>query len=92
MSVDEKRERFGQDPSCSDLDRGWSWVVLAASFGSFMLIGGTMYAVGIIHIALLDRYKQDVATTAWVGAIHSALMSVGGMYNTFVAQFNYIFL
>ena len=79
MSVDEKRDDFSQDSSCSDLDGGWSWVILAASFGSFMLLGGTMYAVGIIHIALLDSFKQDVASTAWVGAIHSALMSVGGM-------------
>ena len=43
-----------------DLDNGWAWVVLVASFCSFMLLGATMYAVGIIHLALLERYQEKV--------------------------------
>ena len=63
----------------SDLDRGWSWVVMLVSFGSFLIIGGSVYADGIIHIALLNRYQQDISTTAWVGAVHSAMMNIGGI-------------
>ena len=63
------------------LDKGWAWVVLGASFGSFMLLGGTQYAVGIIHLALLERYKEEVSKTAWTGALQSALVSVGGLFN-----------
>lgn len=76
----EKTEKSGQSSDFPDLDKGWAWVVLVASFGSFMLLGGTMYAVGIIHIALLERYGEDVSKTAWAGALHSALMSVGGLF------------
>ena len=66
-------------PVFSDLDRGWSWVVMLASFGSFLIIGGSVYVVGIIHLALLNRYQQDISTTAWVGAVHSAMMDIGGI-------------
>ena len=38
-----------------------------------------MYAVGIIHLALLERYQEEVSKTAWTGALQSALISVGGL-------------
>ena len=75
------RNDVDQIPNFSDLDRGWAWVVMAATFGAFMIIGGTIYGVGIIHIALLERYKQDITMTSWVGALHSAMMNLGGMTN-----------
>ena len=78
----EKKNNQGQfvcHSQLPDLDKGWAWVVLLASFGSMMLLGGTMYAVGIIHIALLERYKEDVSKTAWTGALQSAIISVGGL-------------
>ena len=77
-SSEQDEDQLQQTPNFSDLDKGWAWVVLLASFGSFLIIGGSVYGVGIIHIALLERYKQDVTTTAWVGALHSALMNLGG--------------
>ena len=73
---------------CRGLDRGWSWVVMFASFGGFCLIGGTMYAVGIIHSTLLEKYRENVALTSWAGALHSALISAGGKESSvfFVAK------
>ena len=76
-----KRNDMDQIPNFPDLDRGWSWVVMAGAFGSFMLIGGSVYSVGIIHIALLERFKQDITMTSWVGALHSAMMNLGGKLN-----------
>jgi hypothetical protein len=64
----------------SDLDNGWAWAVLFASFGTFFLIGNSMYAVGIIHSSLLDRYEESVSLTSWAGALHTAFMSLGGIY------------
>ena len=78
--LNKKKQVIDQASNFSDLDSGWAWVVLVASFCSFIMIGGTMYAVGIIHIALLERYKQNLSKTAMVGALQSAVMSIGGMY------------
>ena len=61
-----------------DLDHGWAWMEMIASFGTFCLIGGTMYAVGIIHSTLLDQFNRNVSITSWAGALHSALISAGG--------------
>jgi len=62
----------------ADLDHGWSWVVLAASTMSFCIIGSAIYAVGITHSVLLDKYGESVALTSWAGAVHSALNTLGG--------------
>jgi hypothetical protein len=59
-------------------DRGWSWVVLFASFSSYFLIGGLVNSVGVIHSVLLERYDESVSLTAWVGSLHSALLLLGG--------------
>ena len=74
----------------SDLDTGWAWAVLFASFGTFFLIGNSMYAVGIIHSSLLERYGQKVALTSWAGALHTALMSLGGMFFVFLTHQTFI--
>ena len=80
MKENDKGNDIDQFYYFPDLDRGWAWVVLVASFGCFMLIGGTMYAVGIIHIAMLERYEEDISKTALAGALQSAVMSLGGLF------------
>ncbi|WAR22070.1 MOT14-like protein, partial [Mya arenaria] len=70
------------EPQFSDLDSGWAWVVLAASFLSFALLGGSMYSVGIIHNALLERFQASVGLTSWVGALHTGILSLGGLLST----------
>lgn len=61
-----------------DLDRGWSYVILFASFGTCCLIGANNYGTGIIHNILLERYKESVALTSWSGSLQLALMCVTG--------------
>lgn len=73
-----KLEKQNDTDECSDLDTGWAWMVLVASFGTFFLIGNCMYSVGIIHSSLLERYGESVSLTSWAGALHTALMSLGG--------------
>ena len=80
MKENEKKYKLEECPVFSDLDRGWAWVIVLGSFIAHMMIGASTYAVGIIHIALLERYRHGVSRTAFVGALHSALISAGGMY------------
>ena len=78
-SSNKVAEEPHQNPDVSGLDHGWAWVVMIASFGAFLIIGGSVYSVGIIHIALLERYGQDITKTSWVGALHSSMINIGGM-------------
>lgn len=68
-----------EEEDFKDIDRGWAWVVMLASFGSFVLQGGAMYAVGIIHSALLDKYEASVSLTSWAGALYVAQCSMAGL-------------
>ena len=81
MKEKEKKYNLEEDGDAvfSDLDRGWAWFIMAGSFVAHMMIGASTYAVGIIHLALLERYQHGVSRTAFVGALHSALISAGGM-------------
>ncbi|XP_067670667.1 monocarboxylate transporter 12-like isoform X1 [Haliotis asinina] len=62
----------------TDMDKGWSWVVLASCFVAFLLSGWFAYTVGVVHVALLDVYDEDNAKTSWVGALHSSMMCLTG--------------
>ena len=52
-----------------DIDRGYAWVVLFASFFSNVIVDGVSYAVGIFYVAFLEAFEGDHAKTAWVGSV-----------------------
>lgn len=74
------------DLSFNDQDTGWAWVVLFASFMTYCLMGAALYAVGIIHSTLLERYEASVSQTAWAGALHTALISVAGPISSYISD------
>ncbi|KAL8596012.1 hypothetical protein ACOMHN_018324 [Nucella lapillus] len=57
-------------------DGGWAWAVLAGSMGCNFLNGVLCYFVGVMHTGLLHKYQASVTTTAWVGALYAANMSL----------------
>lgn len=61
-----------------ELDRGWSWVVLVASFGYFMIFGMFLYGIGMVHEILLEEYGGKSSSTAWAGSLYASLVSLGG--------------
>ena len=71
------------------LDTGWSWVVLFATFMSFVVLGGCVYTTGVVHTILLERFRQSNATTAWVASLFSALSSLAGKVSLFRRVFLY---
>lgn len=75
---DEANKATELSPEFTDLDTGWAWVIVFASFGTFCLLGTSLYSVGIIQSVLLQRYRESVSLTSWPGAINTALMSLGG--------------
>ncbi|XP_053407788.1 monocarboxylate transporter 12-like isoform X2 [Mercenaria mercenaria] len=72
----------------ADVDKGWAWVVLAGSFGTFCLMGGTQFASGIVHMILLEKYQTSVSLTSVAGAVHTSLISIGAPLSSFVLERN----
>ncbi|XP_069140900.1 monocarboxylate transporter 12-like [Argopecten irradians] len=60
-------------------DKGWSWAVMAASFGSSMITGCFQCAVGVIHNALLERFDEDVEKTSWASSLYLGMLSITGV-------------
>ncbi|OWF41472.1 Monocarboxylate transporter 14 [Mizuhopecten yessoensis] len=63
----------------SAADKGWSWVVLTGSFGAHMISGCFMYAVGVIHNAILERFNEDVGKTSWASSVYLGMVSLTGL-------------
>jgi len=71
-----ENENHEESRAMEGLDTGWAWVVLIASFWTFFMVGGTMYANGIMHVALMERYNESVSLTSWAGALHTGMFSL----------------
>ena len=64
-------------------DKGWSWMVMIGSFGAHVVSGTFMYAAGITHNSLLERFHDDpnkVSKTSWAGGMFLFLLAFGGKY------------
>ena len=60
-------------------DGGWGWmVVLGATITHFLLVG-TARCLGVIYVALRERYQSSSADTAWVAAIFNTSRTLTGM-------------
>jgi hypothetical protein len=61
-----------------DLDQGWAWVIMIAASLAGLLNGVLIYAAGVIHVALLEKYEQDNAYTSLIGSLFTSLLSLVG--------------
>ncbi|XP_060082430.1 monocarboxylate transporter 9-like [Ylistrum balloti] len=65
-------------------DKGWSWVVMVASFFIHGLNGSILYGAGIIQVSLLDRFNRSVSLTSWAGGIFIFFMSSAGVIGSWI--------
>ncbi|XP_046560139.1 monocarboxylate transporter 12-like [Haliotis rubra] len=62
----------------------YSWVVLAASFMTMMFGPSVNYATGVLHVALLTEFDEDLVLTTWVGSIFGCMFALAGPVASFV--------
>ncbi|XP_060065130.1 monocarboxylate transporter 12-like [Ylistrum balloti] len=60
------------------MDSGYSWIVLIASSGIYMLLGGTAKAYGVLYTEFLMYYGTGSGNTAWIGSVNSFLFFAMG--------------
>ncbi|CAD5116583.1 DgyrCDS5460 [Dimorphilus gyrociliatus] len=61
------------------LDGGYGWLIVLASFVNQALTVGITYTFGVILVKLLDTFKSEESTTAWIGSIQSCLLYLVGI-------------
>ena len=59
-------------------DQGWAWVVMVASFGAHIVHGFFLYAIGILNVAFLENFQEDVGKTSWACGMFLGLYSLSG--------------
>ena len=61
-----------------DVDQGWAWIVLAASFMNLLIGPGLAYIGGMFQNLFLEQFDQSVGLTAWVTSVFASLMQLAG--------------
>ncbi len=70
-----KNRNYG---TSSDVDHGWSWVVLAISFTMFMFGNGAQFAFGVMYSSIRRYFETSKATTSWILLLQRGTGSVFG--------------
>ncbi|XP_048246340.1 monocarboxylate transporter 2-like [Haliotis rufescens] len=52
----------------SDIDHGYAWVALMATFSIQFIIGVTICSTGVINIAIMEEVEDDITKTSWIGS------------------------
>ena len=62
----------------SDVDKGWSWVVLVATFFMFLLGNGAQFAFGVMYSSIRRYFHTSKSTTSWILLLQRGTGSVFG--------------
>lgn len=61
-----------------DVDGGWAWLALLASFFIHSIIFGSMLGMGLFYSEFLDEFQKGPVATSWVIATNCALGALLG--------------
>ena len=63
-----------------NIDGGYGWVIVGASFILQGITGGFTLCFGILLSAFIEIYNESEASTAWIGSIHTSLIFGAGWF------------
>ncbi|KAK3605778.1 hypothetical protein CHS0354_033983 [Potamilus streckersoni] len=61
-----------------DIDGGWAWVVLLASYGAMFISSVTIYSGGLFYIVWLGKYKESETKTSLIGSLSISMVCLLG--------------
>lgn len=59
-------------------DGGWGWVVVFASFITYMIADGVTFSFGVLYVDFLQHFKASKSKTAWVGSLFMGVPLLAG--------------
>lgn len=59
-------------------DGGWGWVVVFASFITYMIADGVTFSFGVLYVDFLEHFKESKSKTAWVGSLFMGVPLLAG--------------
>ncbi|KFO21891.1 monocarboxylate transporter 14 isoform X1 [Fukomys damarensis] len=76
---DDPKEKKTLKPH-PDIDGGWAWMVVLASFFVHILIMGSQMALGVLNVEWLEDFHQSRGLTAWVSSLSMGLTLIVGPF------------
>ena len=61
-------------------DGGWGWMVVIGCALVHVLMGGLLTVYGLFLMALIEKFEQSAAVTAWVGSL---MIAIGMCFSKF---------
>ena len=61
-------------------DKGYSWVILAASTALSILVSSYYSTFGIYYVEFLEYFEADKTELSWIGACQMVMVGVAGAY------------
>ena len=78
-TAEEEEEKESDDFNFTpEMDRGWSWVVMIASFCGNILTDGITFCSGLVLSELVVTFHESVSKTAWVSSLQSGISMLAG--------------
>ncbi|XP_067670675.1 monocarboxylate transporter 12-like [Haliotis asinina] len=68
----------------SDRREPWAWVVVVASLCALFLNTSLSYVAGVMHVALLETFQDDVTLTSWIGSLYSCMFALSAPVASFI--------
>ncbi|XP_046552552.1 LOW QUALITY PROTEIN: monocarboxylate transporter 12-like [Haliotis rubra] len=68
----------------SDRLEPWAWVVVVASLCALFLNTSLSSIAGVMHVALLETFQDDLTLTSWVGSLYSCMFALSGPVASFI--------
>ncbi|XP_046374554.2 monocarboxylate transporter 12-like [Haliotis rufescens] len=62
----------------------WAWVVVVTSLCALFLNTSLSVIAGVMHVALLETYQDDVTLTSWIGSLYSCMFALSGPVASFI--------
>lgn len=56
----------------------WRWVVLIGSFFTMLLNAAVSYNIGVLNVAILDKFNVGVETVSWIMAVYGSVFAITG--------------
>lgn len=68
------------------IDRGWAWVVVAASSGIYGLHAGFMKTSGLVYLRTVEKFRSDPKLTLWIFSASGLVSMVAAPLISFVLR------
>lgn len=83
---DDSEDSSSKKTNKAAVDGGWGWMVVFGAFMINVITDGCSYSFGVLFTHLVDYFKANRSSTAWVGSVFNAAPLLFGPLASIIAK------